>query len=210
MVLGSPGVGKGTYTSDLVKKLKLIHISSGDIFRDNIKRETKLGKEVEEFIAEGKLVPDKITIPLMEKRLTEKDCQKGFVLDGFPRNVSQAEAMEKLDPLDLVLNFKANHEVIMGRLGGRIICRQCSHIFHLINLPPKKKGVCDACGGELYQRDDDKPEAIEKRLKLYEDQTLPLIKFYSEKGLLKEVLVNEDYSTHKKVIQAKIMKAIKG
>lgn len=210
IVLGSPGVGKGTYTQDLVKILDLVHISTGDLFRENIKGGTELGKKAQEFINQGKLVPDEITISMVEERLAKEDGQKGFILDGFPRTVAQAEALEKITPVDMVLNFKAEHEIIMGRLSGRIICRKCARIYHQKNLLPKQEGVCDFCGGELYERDDDKPEAVEKRLELYEEQAAPLVNFYWKKNLLREITVNEEYGTHKEMVQERILKVIHG
>jgi len=208
IVLGSPGVGKGTYTQDLVKILNLIHISTGDLFRENIKNETELGKQAQEFINQGKLVPDQITISMVKERLSKDDCKNGFILDGFPRTVAQAEALEKITPLDLVLNFKADPETIIARLGGRIICKKCARIYHQKNLIPKQEGICDFCGGELNVRDDDKPEAVEKRLKLYQEQAAPLIDFYKKKNFLREITINEEYGIHKKMIQERILKVI--
>ncbi|MBI2665326.1 adenylate kinase [Candidatus Woesearchaeota archaeon] len=211
MVMGSPGVGKGTYTQDLVKILGLVHISSGDLFRENIKNSTPLGKKAKEFIDKGQLVPDEITIGMVKDRLSKLDAQeKGFILDGFPRTVPQAEALSTVTTLDKVINFFADREVIVQRISGRIICRKCGRIFHLINLPPKTKGICDACNGDLYQRDDDKPEAVRSRLDAYEKQSAPLLDYYSKQNLIREVVVNEDYGVHKKMIQDRIMKVIKG
>ncbi len=209
VVLGSPGVGKGTYTQDLIKILNLVHVSSGDLFRNNIKNETELGLKAQEYIKRGELVPDKITIGMVRARLSEEDCQKeGFVLDGFPRTVPQAEALTEITGLDLVINFKADDEIIVGRLSGRIICRKCARIYHLKNMPPKEEGVCDFCGGEIYQRDDDKPEAVKKRLGAYHEQAAPLIEYYLEKCLLKEITVNEEYGLHKDLIQRRILDVI--
>src|SRR3989338_4908457 len=215
VVLGSPGVGKGTYTQDLVKICNLIHISSGDLFRENIKNNTPLGQRAKAYIDRGELVPDEITIGMVKDRLTKiKDnltkpnAAKGFILDGFPRTVPQAEALSKITNLNLVINFKADDEVIVSRLSGRIICRKCGRIYHLKNLPPKKKGICDLDGGEIYQRDDDKPEAVRKRLADYHAQSAPLIAYYKKKGLLKEIIVNEDYGSHKEMIQKRILNVI--
>src|SRR3989338_1947961 len=170
VVLGSPGVGKGTYTQDLVKIYNLVHVSSGDLFRANIKNNTKLGKRAKAYVDKGELVPDEITIGMVQDRLAEIAGSPGFIIDGFPRTVPQAEALSKITDLDLVINFKADDKVIVARLGGRIICRKCGRIYHLKNIKPKKKGICDFCGGELYQRDDDKPEAVRKRLADYQDR----------------------------------------
>ena len=209
IVLGSPGVGKGTYTKELLKEMDLIHVSSGDLFRDNIKGSTELGKKAKEYIDAGKLVPDEVTIAMVKDRIEKEDCEQGYILDGFPRTIPQAEALSKITDIDLVINFIADKETILQRLGGRRICKGCGSIFHMLNLPPKSEGVCDNCSGELYQRDDDKEEAIGKRLEEYEEKTAPLIGFYSEKGLLKEVKVNEDFGTHGDVIMGKIKEAIK-
>lgn len=209
VVMGSPGVGKGTYTQDLVKTLNLVHVSSGDLFRENIDSNTELGKKAQEFIKRGELVPDSITIGMVEERLSRDDVkEQGFILDGFPRTPAQAEALEKVTDLDMVINFKADDEVIISRLSGRIICKSCGRIFHKINIPTKEEGICDECGGEIYQRDDDKPEAVEKRLQGYKDQAQPLLDFYSNKGLLRECTINEEYGKYKEMIQERIMKVI--
>tara|TARA_Y100000034_G_scaffold134256_1_gene202161 strand:- start:265 stop:912 length:648 start_codon:yes stop_codon:yes gene_type:complete len=207
VVLGSPGVGKGTYTQDLVKMLDLVHISSGDLFRTNLKNNTELGQKAKEYIDRGELVPDEITIGMVKARLEEVG-DKGFILDGFPRTVPQAEALTEVTDLDLAINFKADDEVIVSRLSGRIICRKCGRIYHKVNLPTKEEGVCDLDGGEIYQRDDDLPDAVRKRLADYHAQSAPLIAFYKEKGILREVIVNEDYGSHKELIQKRILDVI--
>ena len=209
IILGSPGVGKGTYCKALVEELEILHISSGDMFRDNIKGNTELGKRAKEYIDQGLLVPDEVTIAMVEDRLTRDDTKKGFLLDGFPRTIPQAEAMSKFMEVDFVLNVKADHDVIISRLGGRRICRKCGAIFHMKNIPPKVDGVCDKCGGELYQRDDDQPEAIEERLQVYEEKTAPLIGYYKEKGLLREVTVNEDFGNNRELIMERLLGVIK-
>lgn len=211
ILLGSPGVGKGTYTQDLVKMLDLLHISTGDMFRENMKNDTPLGKEAKSYIGAGKLVPDSVTIAMVKERLSRDDVKKkGFILDGFPRTAAQAEALDKITSITRVVSFNADKKVIIQRLGGRMVCRKCGHIYHQINLPSKKPGICDIDGGELYVRDDDKPEAIEKRLHDYEVVTKPLIDYYKKKGLLREVSVNEDYGLQKELIQKRILQAIKG
>ncbi|PIN76361.1 adenylate kinase [Candidatus Woesearchaeota archaeon CG10_big_fil_rev_8_21_14_0_10_36_11] len=210
VVLGSPGVGKGTYTQELVQKYGLLHISSGDLFRENLKNETELGIRAKSFMDAGQLVPDEVTIGMVKERLSRDDANDNFILDGFPRTIVQAEALGIVTPLDLVINFKADREVIIGRLSGRIICRKSGHIYHLKNIKPQREGICDIDGSELYQRDDDKPEAIEKRLVVYEEQTSPLIDFYKEKGILREITVNEDFGTHKEEIMNRIYKVIEG
>lgn len=185
--LGSPGVGKGTYTKGVVEKYKLAHVSTGDIFRENIKNGTELGKKAKTFMDAGKLVPDEVTINMVKEHIKNI---KGFVLDGFPRTITQAEALDKITKIDSVINFTADEKVILQRLSGRRICRKCGAVFHVTNIPPKKEGICDACQGELYQRDDDKPEAIKERLKVYENQTAPLIEYYKKKGMLKTIDAN--------------------
>ena len=209
IALGSPGVGKGTYAREIVKKYGTLHISSGDLFRENIKNETELGKRAKEYINKGQLVPDEVTIEMVKERLSREDAKKsGFFLDGFPRTINQAEVLSEFAEIDMVINFKADKEVIIQRLSGRRICKKCAAIFHTINILPKVEGICDYCGGELYHREDDKPKAIEKRLIIYEKDTKPLIDYYKEKGLLREVTVNEDFGTHKELILSRIFAVI--
>jgi adenylate kinase len=209
IALGSPGVGKGTYAVEITSKYGVLHISSGDIFRENIKNETELGLKAKSFIEKGELVSDDVTIEMMKERLSREDArEKGFYLDGFPRTIPQAEALAVDVPVDMVINYKADPEVIIQRLSGRRVCKKCGAIFHVTNLPPAVEGVCDKCGGEIYQRADDNPESIKERLKVYEEKTKPLINYYQEKGLLREVTVNEDFGSHKDEILAKIFKLI--
>ncbi len=208
IVLGSPGVGKGTYTQELVKELDLVHISSGDLFRENIQNRTTLGIDAEKHINAGKLVPDNLTIAMVEKRLKQSDCAKGYILDGFPRTVPQAEALEKITAVDMVLNFKADRRVIIDRLSGRRICKECKWIYHITNLPQKKAGFCDRCNGEVIQRSDDNPTAINKRLDVYQKETAPLIEFYQKRKLLREIVVNEEFGKFGEVILERIRKVI--
>ena len=207
ILLGSPGVGKGTYATAMKERLEVPHISTGDLFRENIKAGTELGKKAEQYVKSGDLVPDEITIGMLKERIKD---EKGFLLDGFPRTTPQADALSEITRIDLVLNFVADHEVIIQRLSGRRICRNCGAIYHMKNIKPKVEGVCDKCSGELYQREDEKPDVIKERLKIYEEKTAPLIDYYQKKGLLKTVKVNEDFSTHKKEILERIFKAIGG
>jgi len=192
LFLGAPGVGKGTYTSRIKEKYGLVHISTGDIFRENIKGNTALGQEAKKFMDAGKLVPDETTINMVKDRLSKPDIKKGYILDGFPRTIPQAEALGKFTKVDVVVNFTAKEAVIIQRLSGRRICRKCQAIFHVKNIPTKVEGICDKCGGEVYQRDDDKPEAIKQRLKVYQDQTSPLIDYYKKKGMIKEIEANSE------------------
>lgn len=209
LVLGSPGVGKGTYTNALVKAKGFVHVSTGDLFREHIKNKTELGIKVKEFLDSGALVPDELTIALVKDRLEKEDCKtKGFVLDGFPRRIAQAHALEAITPIDLALEFSANHEVIMARLTGRMICRKCGKIYHKLNIKPKSAGVCDECSGELYVREDDKPESVQKRLSLYQEKTAPLISYYKEKGILRSLTFNEDFGSHGEMILAKILEVV--
>jgi len=186
ILLGSPGVGKGTYAGHISKKLNIDWISTGDIFRENIKNQTELGKKADDYIKQGKLVPDELTIQMTLEELKKHD---NFMLDGFPRTVPQAESL-KDTKIDKVLNFVASEKTIIERLSGRRICRKCGAIFHIKNIPTKEDGICDNCSGETYQRDDDKPEAIKERLEVYKKKTEPLINYYKEKGLLVEVDAN--------------------
>lgn len=194
VLLGSPGVGKGTYASMIKEKYDLAHISTGDLFREAIKKSTDLGKKAKEYIDRGNLVPDELTIELLKKRLEQKDA-KNFLLDGFPRTINQAEALEKITKIDLVLNFYASEKVILQRLGGRRICKKCGAIFHLKNRIPKKLGICDECDGELYQRADEMPDIIRERLEIYRKKTRPLEDYYRKKGLLKEIKADEDMNS---------------
>lgn len=190
--LGAPGVGKGTYTSRIKEKYGLLHISTGDIFRENMKNNTLLGKEAKSYIDAGKLVPDETTIKMVKDRLSKPDVKKGYILDGFPRTIPQAEALSTFTKVSIVVNFTAKESVIIQRLSGRRICRKCQAIFHIKNIPTKVEGVCDKCGGEVYQRADDQPEAIKQRLKVYQDQTSPLIEYYKKKCMIKEIEANSE------------------
>jgi len=200
VLLGSPGVGKGTYAELLSKKYKIPHISTGQMFRDAIKENSELGKKVEEFIAKGDLVPDEITIEIVKVRLKAEDCKKGFLLDGFPRTIPQAEALEKIRKVDKVLNFVASDKTITERLSWRRTCGKCGAIYHLKNIPPKVDGICDKCGGKLYQRSDETPEAIKVRMKEYDKKTKPLIDFYKKKKLLANIDANYPYEEIDKII----------
>ncbi len=188
ILFGPPGAGKGTIASILKAKLGIPHISTGDIFRENVAHNTDLGKKAKEFMDLGKLVPDNITIGMVKDRLGRDDCSKGFLLDGFPRTIPQAEAIDAAGiEVDHVVFFKVSDEILIKRMTTRRTCSNCGTIFNLITMPPKKEGICDKCGGELKQRADETPEVIKKRLVTYSEQTAPLIGYYKEKGLLREV-----------------------
>lgn len=200
VLLGSPGVGKGTYADILSKKYNIPAISSGDLFREAIKKKTELGRKVKEYVSRGDLVPDNIVIELLKTRLGEDDCRNGFFLDGFVRTVAQAEAMAKFKKIDKVLNFVASEENILDRLSGRRICKNCGAIYHIKNRPPKFKGICDRCGGELYQRPDQIPEVVRNRWKVYHEKTRPLIDYFRRRGLLVDIDANYPLEEIEKVI----------
>lgn len=190
--LGPPGAGKGTQAAKIRETHEVAHISTGDILRANVKQGTALGCRAKEFMNAGKLVPDEVIIGMMKERLQEPDCRNGFILDGFPRTVPQAVALDQLlSDLDLKLDasilFNVDDEVVVERLSGRRMCRRCGKIYHATFHPTEVEGVCDACGGEIYQRDDDREEVIRNRLSVYHDQTAPLIDYYRQKGLLHDV-----------------------
>ena len=190
--LGPPGSGKGTQAAKLLEKVHVAHISTGDILRENVAKGTNLGLRAKGYMDEGKLVPDALIVEMMKNRLGANDCAKGFILDGFPRTVSQAEALEKMlgelgVDLDAVVLFEVSDAIVIERLSGRRVCRQCGAIYHVHFKPSSKGKICQVCGGELFQREDDREDVIRKRLDVYHSQTAPLIDFYRERNLLVEV-----------------------
>ena len=185
--LGPPGAGKGTLAKEAAKFYNIPHISTGDIFRENIKNQTELGKKAKAIIDAGGLVSDEITIDLVKDRLSKDDTKNGYILDGFPRTIPQAEALEKFAKIDAAVNFDIEDEAVVDRLGGRVCCKDCGQMYHVKTMPPKVAGKCDKCGGELYTRDDDKPESIQNRLVVYRNSTAPLIDFYRNKNLLVDI-----------------------
>ena len=192
IMLGAPGAGKGTQAKMIAEKYGLPHISTGDIFRANIKNGTELGKEAKEYMDKGLLVPDELTVRLLLDRVAQDDCKNGYVLDGFPRTIPQAEVLdEKLSELgekvDYAINVDVPDENIVNRMSGRRACLNCGATYHIVSIPPKKEGICDVCGSELVLRDDDRPETVQNRLKVYLEQTQPLIDFYEKKGVLRSV-----------------------
>jgi adenylate kinase len=192
VMLGPPGVGKGTQAKTLAEKTGLAHISSGDLFRENIKNQTKLGQLAQSYMNKGELVPDDVTIAMIRDRLARPDCQAGAILDGFPRTPAQAEALEEMlsefgGDVDYVPFINADDEVLVARLSGRWTCRANGHVFHQEFNPPQQPGICDLDGSELYQRDDDKVETVTRRIQVYSEQTAPLIKYYREAGKLVEI-----------------------
>ena len=192
IMLGAPGAGKGTIAAQMEERYGITHVSSGDIFRENIKNETELGKLAKDYIHKGQLVPDDITINMMIDTLGSDKCKTGFILDGFPRTLVQAQQLDKaLDErgskIELVILVDASNDQIVDRLSGRRVCAKCGATYHIINMPSKKEGICDKCGGEVAQRKDDTKEVILDRLKTYDEQTKPLIDYYKSKGMLKIV-----------------------
>ena len=190
--LGPPGAGKGTIAKVAKEALGVPHISTGDLFRANIKNETELGKRVKEILASGGLVPDEITIKMVENRLSESDCEKGYILDGFPRTIPQAEALSKMSNVEGVINLVLSEEEIIKRLSGRRMCPSTGRTYHILFNPPKVEGIDDETGEPLIQRDDDKPEAIRHRLELYNEATAPLIDYYKAKDVVLDLICTND------------------
>ena len=192
IMLGAPGAGKGSQASRIAKEYQLPHISTGDIFRANLKEETELGKRAKSFMDKGELVPDDITIAMLLERIHKEDCKNGYILDGFPRTIPQAEALKealakKDEKIDLALDVEASDELIIKRMAGRRTCPACGAIYHIVTLPPKTEGICDRCGADLIQRKDDNEETVKNRLKIYHEVTEPLISYYKKEGILEEI-----------------------
>lgn len=209
ILLGPPGAGKGTQAVNIVEKYGVPHISTGDIFRENIKNGTELGKKAQEYMNRGELVPDELVCEIATDRLSREDCAEGFLLDGFPRTVFQAEKLDEFltangKKVDAVINLEVEKEELITRLTGRRVCRKCGASFHVVNIPPKTEGVCDYCGGELYQRDDDTVETAENRISVYDNQTKPLVDYYTKAGCI----VNIDGATGLENVFADIVTAL--
>ena len=192
IMLGAPGAGKGTQAKNIAAKYDIPHISTGDIFRANIKNGTELGNKAKTYMDQGLLVPDELVVDLVVDRVQQDDCKNGYVLDGFPRTIPQAEALDKAlaalgDKVDYAIDVNVPDENIVNRMGGRRACVGCGATYHLVYAPTKTEGICDVCGKELILRDDDKPETVQKRLNVYHEQTQPLIDYYTEAGILKTV-----------------------
>ncbi len=193
ILLGPPGAGKGTQAEKIVERYGIAHISTGDIFRKNLRENTPLGIKAKEYMDKGLLVPDEVTVDMLSARLLEDDCKKGFMLDGFPRTIAQAKALENIvENIDCALDISVDYDALTERIAGRRMCKGCQASYNVTFMPPKKEGVCDKCGSELYQRDDDKAETVKARLKEYEEKTLPLTDYYEKKGNLKRVDGNKD------------------
>jgi len=192
IMLGAPGAGKGTQAKMIAEKFGIPHISTGDIFRANIKNGTELGAEAKKYMDQGLLVPDELTVKILLDRVAQEDCAGGYVLDGFPRTIPQAqvldEALDKIgEKIDFAINVDVPDDHIVRRMSGRRACLKCGATFHIEHIPPKQEGICDSCGSKLVLRDDDKEETVQNRLKVYHDQTQPLIEYYEKKGILKTV-----------------------
>ena len=192
IMLGAPGAGKGTQAKMIADKYGVPHVSTGDIFRANIKEGTELGKEAKTYMDRGLLVPDELTVKILLDRVAKEDCKKGYILDGFPRTIPQAQVLdaelEKLgEGIDFAINVDVPDNHIVERMSGRRACVECGATYHIVHIPSQKEGICDRCGKELVLRDDDKPETIQSRLDVYHDQTQPLIAFYTEKGILRTI-----------------------
>ena len=192
IMLGAPGAGKGTQAKMIADKFSIPHISTGDIFRANIKNGTELGKKAKEYMDKGQLVPDELTVEILLDRVANDDCKNGYVLDGFPRTIPQADVLDKEltklgDKVDFAINVDVPDENIVRRMSGRRACLKCGATYHIEHIPPKQEGICDTCGSELVQRDDDKPETVQNRLTVYHEQTQPLIDYYDKKNILKSV-----------------------
>lgn len=210
VMLGPPGVGKGTQAKILAEKTSLAHVSSGDLFRDNIKKQTELGQLAQSYMNKGELVPDDVTIAMIRDRISRPDCQAGAILDGFPRTPAQADALKQMlaefsGDVDYVPFISAADDVLVKRLSGRWTCREHGHVFHTTFNPPQVDGVCDLDGSELYQRDDDKEETVVRRIQVYMEQTAPLIAYYREAGKLKDIDGNQPIDQ----VTAALMEALK-
>lgn len=197
--LGPPGVGKGTYASRIGPDMSIPHISTGDLLRGEIKEGTELGRKAKQYIDDGNLVPDGLVIDILKERIEKPDAGKGFILDGFPRTIPQAEALDKITKIDVVVNIIQKDQILIDKIAARRTCKNCGEIYNLahikdgeLDMPPilpKKEGICDKCGGELHQRDDDQEEVVRDRLEVYKKQTAPLIEFYKKKGIMVDVVV---------------------
>ncbi len=199
LIMGRPGAGKGTQAVNIREYYNIPHISTGDIFRANLKEKTKLGLLAKEYMDKGQLVPDSLTNDLVKDRLSQADCKNGFLLDGFPRNIAQAQALDEFlkennEALDAVLDIDVKPEVLIDRIVGRRVCKNCGATYHIKNNPPKQEGICDKCGGELMQRADDTYDTAYSRLKVYDEQTAPLLDYYRGQHLLKSVNGDQDFA----------------
>ena len=209
ILFGAPGAGKGTQAVEIVKKYNLIHISTGDMFRNAIKNHTKMGELANSYISKGELVPDEVTVGLVKERLAQEDCKNGFILDGFPRTLPQAECLDRICQelnikIDYVIDIEVCTDELISRLSGRRVCKSCGASYHIMFNKPKVENVCDECNGELYTRKDDNKESVAVRLQTYQEQTLPLINYYTNKGMLLEINGQQDINDVFKEIVEKL------
>ena len=188
ILLGAPGSGKGTQAKFIMEDFKIPQISTGDLLRTAVKKGSSLGLEAQKFMNTGRLVPDNIVLQLLRERFGQKDCVNGFILDGYPRNLTQAQDLKLITDIDLVINIEVNYDLLVERITGRRTCKQCGAIFHIIYNPSKEEGICDSCSGLLIQRDDDTEETVKKRITTYESETKPLIEYYQRQGILETLL----------------------
>lgn len=210
LFLGMPNVGKGTYASNMKEALDIPHISTGEMLRSEVAKGTEQGKKIQDIMNSGGLVSDEMIINLIKDRITKDDCSKGFILDGFPRNIGQAKQLSELTGIKKVLHFKADDEVIVERAAGRLMCKDCQQGFHKVGKKPKKEGICDNCGGELIQREDDRPDRFQKRLDVYREKTAPLIDYYDQQGLLVEIVINKNIDEIKDKVVTTIKDYLEG
>ena len=206
-MFGPPGSGKGTYASRLSAKFGIPHISTGDLVRDEIANDSEIGRRISDYSSRGLLVPDNVICQLLQNRIAKADCNQGFILDGFPRTIPQAQELEKITSIHLVINLQVPDEVVIERLTSRLTCKNCGAIYNRLFLKPKMDGRCDKCNGQLYQRDDDKPEVIQQRLELYRKQTQPLLLYYSSKNLVRNIS-NKQAGVSPEAVVEEIMRLI--
>jgi adenylate kinase len=199
--LGAPGSGKGSYASRIAPKRNIPHISTGELFRKNIEKQTEIGIKAKEFIDKGNLVPDEIVIKMLKERIKKDDCENGFILDGFPRTIPQAEKLAEITDIDLAVNMIVPDDIIIKRISSRITCKECGEIFNSITHKPEKEGICDKCQGEIIIRADQEPQIIQNRLNVYKKQTAPLIDFYKNKGILHEITCDDFYQSVEEMSQ---------
>ena len=205
--LGPPGSGKGTAASRIAPKFNAPHISTGELFRQTIKEQAPVGIKIKEYMDKGELVPDDIVIEMLKKRISKSDCENGFILDGFPRTIPQAEKLKEITEINVVINMNVSDEIVIKRLCSRVTCVNCGEIYNLIGIPPKQEGICDKCSGELKQRDDEKPEVIQHRLNVYKKQTQPLIDFYKKQNLVEDAVCKTIEQTAEETVE-QVLKAI--